>query len=204
MGRPVPLNMSRGYVLCVALLAFWAGANGQRVEVSEMDPDYYCDNRYDNEFFRKETPQDITEDAARADCATYYRCVPGGGNRKLVSKSTCGFGMFFDVELQICEVRGKVDNCRFWEKFTLPKPKWPLRNDEVSKCAPGEIECGSGECIREEGCFCSVDDTRIPGDLLPSQTPQMILITFSGAVNDENVRIYDQIFKDTTKNKGND
>merc|ERR1711970_1206389 len=166
----VPLNMSRGYVLCVALLAFWAGANGQRVEVSEMDPDYYCDNRYDNEFFRKETPQDITEDAARADCATYYRCVPGGGNRKLVSKSTCGFGMFFDVELQICEVRGKVDNCRIWE----------------------------------EGCFCSVDGTRIPGDLLPSQTPQMILITFSGAVNDENVRIYDQIFKETTKNKGND
>merc|ERR1712183_47375 len=241
----IACSIMTGYVLCATLLALWAGAAlGQRVAISEMDPDYYCASRSENEFFRKEISEDIPEAEARANCATYYRCVPGGGNRKLVSKSTCGFGMFFDIELQICEVRGKVQNCRFWEKFTLPRPRWPLRNDEVSKCNPGEIECGSGECLSkrafcneipecadgsdenicrdpetdpnatdkcdprqcvwEEGCFCSVDGTRIPGDLLPSQTPQMILITFSGAVNDENVRIYDQIFKETTKNKGND
>lgn len=65
-------------------------------------------------------------------------------------------------------------------------------------------KCDRRECVWEKGCFCSIDGTRIPGDLLPSQTPQMILITFSGAVNEENLRIYDQIFKDTTKNKGND
>jgi len=232
---------ARLLLICAAL---WAGIAAQRVAETDMDPDFYCTGRAENEFFRKQMPDDITEEEARATCHTYYRCVPGGGNRRLVSKAQCGVGMFFDTEAQICDVRNKVNNCAFWEKFSLPKPKWPLRNDEVSQCPRGEIQCGSGECLSkrlfcdevencadgsdenvcrnpatdpnaaakcdqrtcvwEEGCFCSVDGTRIPGDLLLSQTPQMITITFSGAVNDENLQIYEEIFKETTKNKGND
>ena len=56
----------------------------------------------------------------------------------------------------------------------------------------------------EDGCFCSADGTRIPGDLLPNQSPQMILITFTGAVTEENAKIYQDIFRSATKNKGND
>jgi len=230
------------FVLC--LFALWAAGSGQRIDVAEMDPDFYCAGRAENEFFRKQPLEGQTEDEAYLECSDYYRCVPGGGNRKRVSKSACGFSMFFDIELQICQVRNKVTNCQIWEKDSLPKPKWPLPNDEESVCSPGQIECGSGECLPksvfcnsvpdcadgsdenicrdpatdpnavpkcdtrtcvwEEGCFCSVDGTRIPGDLLPSQTPQMIMITFSGAVNEENFKTYEQIFRETSKNKGND
>nr|XP_004931841.2 chitin deacetylase 1 [Bombyx mori] len=35
-------------------------------------------------------------------------------------------------------------------------------------------------------CFCSKNGTQIPGNLVPSQTPQMITLTFSGAINHEN------------------
>jgi len=96
----------------------------------------------------------------------------------------------------------------------LPKE---LFCDSIPNCADGSDEnictplrdpnradlCDPRTC-KFVDCFCSVDGTRIPGDLIPAQTPQMITITFTGAVNDRNFKIYQDIFKDTTKNKGND
>ncbi|XP_071519197.1 chitin deacetylase 1-like isoform X3 [Panulirus ornatus] len=64
--------------------------------------------------------------------------------------------------------------------------------------------CNPSTCLWSQGCFCSVDGTRIPGGLNVDQTPQMITITFSGAVNERNFRIFQEIFKDTAKHKGND
>jgi len=231
---------------CCLLLAcaLWASALGQRVSPKEMDPDVYCKSRTDQEFFRKKMSDDISEKAARLKCSYYYRCVPGGGNRKLVSRSYCGSSMYFDVEKQICQVRSKVDNCAQFEKEQKPKPVWPLPIDAVSKCPYGEIECGSGECLArelfcdavphcedgsdenicndpeldpnsaakcdireckwEEGCFCSPDGTRIPGDRKVSETPQMITISFSGAVTEEGMKIYREIFRSSFKNKVND
>lgn len=59
--------------------------------------------------------------------------------------------------------------------------------------------CDNSQCVLPD-CFCSADGTRIPGNLEPSQTPQMITITFSGAVNVDNVDLYQDIFSDTRKN----
>ncbi|XP_026321207.1 uncharacterized protein LOC113231216 [Hyposmocoma kahamanoa] len=39
-------------------------------------------------------------------------------------------------------------------------------------------------------CYCTKNGTDIPGNLVPSQTPQMITLTFNGAVNHENWDIY--------------
>lgn len=33
-------------------------------------------------------------------------------------------------------------------------------------------------------CFCTTDGTLIPDNIAPNQTPQMVLISFSGALND--------------------
>ena len=50
-------------------------------------------------------------------------------------------------------------------------------------------------------CFCSSDGTLIPGGLLPTDVPQMIIITFDDAVNDENWSLYqDKLFPETYKN----
>ncbi|XP_041982178.1 chitin deacetylase 1 [Aricia agestis] len=45
--------------------------------------------------------------------------------------------------------------------------------------------CDPGLCLLPE-CFCSQKGDQIPGNLVPSQTPQMITLTFDGAVNHEN------------------
>ncbi|XP_053645646.1 chitin deacetylase 1 [Cherax quadricarinatus] len=90
--------------------------------------------------------------------------------------------------------------------------------DENSDCADGSDEnictpdkdpnradvCEPRTCLWSQGCFCSVDGTRIPGDLTVDQTPQMITITFTGAINERNFRIFQDVFKDTVKHKGND
>uniref|UniRef100_A0A6A7FMW0 Gastrolith protein n=1 Tax=Hirondellea gigas TaxID=1518452 RepID=A0A6A7FMW0_9CRUS len=232
-------------VLLCCFAALWAAADGQRMDISVMDPEFYCKRRPEIEFFRKQLPEDISEEEARAKCRHFYRCVgAGGSNRKLVMKNSCGYAMFFDIELQTCQVRTKVHNCVVWEKFQKAKPKWPLEPGEVNNCPGGEIECGSGECLSrsffcddkkdcadgsdenicndprtdpnaadkcnprkclwDEGCFCSVDGSRIPGELEPHQTPQMILITFTGAINEESMLVYQKIFSSTVKNKGND
>ncbi|XP_071519198.1 chitin deacetylase 1-like [Panulirus ornatus] len=59
--------------------------------------------------------------------------------------------------------------------------------------------CDKQQCVLPD-CFCSSDGTRIPGNLEPTQTPQMITITFSGAVNVDNVDLYQEIFSDERKN----
>ena len=41
-------------------------------------------------------------------------------------------------------------------------------------------------------CFCSSDGTLVPGGLSPKDIPQMVIITFDDAVNDENWDLYAQ------------
>ncbi|MCL4162590.1 UNVERIFIED_CONTAM: hypothetical protein GTU68_054251, partial [Idotea baltica] len=60
-------------------------------------------------------------------------------------------------------------------------------------------ECDRRECVLPD-CFCSSDGTQIPGGLDPSDTPQMITITFSGAVNADNMDLYQEIFSPDSKN----
>ena len=50
-------------------------------------------------------------------------------------------------------------------------------------------------------CFCSADGTRIPGEEAElSQTPQMVTISFNGAVTEKNMQIYSSIFSDERVN----
>ncbi|KAJ0174591.1 hypothetical protein K1T71_009699 [Dendrolimus kikuchii] len=60
--------------------------------------------------------------------------------------------------------------------------------------------CDTSMCLLPE-CFCSRNGTDIPGNLVPSQTPQMITLTFDGAVNHENWEVYTKhIFTSERKN----
>lgn len=47
----------------------------------------------------------------RANCGTYYRCVPAPAGKRSVASALCQSELFFDVEQQICERKYKVDNC---------------------------------------------------------------------------------------------
>ena len=50
-------------------------------------------------------------------------------------------------------------------------------------------DCDLGQCQLPD-CFCSPDGTRVPGNIDPAQVPQMITITFNGAVNSDNINVY--------------
>lgn len=60
-------------------------------------------------------------------------------------------------------------------------------------------ECDTNQCVLPD-CYCSADGTRIPGAIEPSNVPQMITITFNGAVNVDNVDLYQEIFSGSRVN----
>merc|ERR1712038_1806797 len=60
-------------------------------------------------------------------------------------------------------------------------------------------ECDTATCQLPD-CFCSPDGTRIPGNINPDQVPQMITITFNGAINSDNIDLYQEIFNGETVN----
>lgn len=53
--------------------------------------------------------------------------------------------------------------------------------------------CDQSQCVLPE-CFCSKDGTQVPGDLDAAKIPQMILLTFDGAVNLNNFDHYRKVF----------
>lgn len=50
-------------------------------------------------------------------------------------------------------------------------------------------KCDPAACVLPE-CFCSPDGTRIPGELEPKDVPQMIIMSFDGAMNSMNYPHY--------------
>lgn len=69
---------------------------------------------------------------------------------------------------------------------------------DESDCDPendpnSPIRCDANNCTLPD-CFCSVDGTLIPGNLKVEETPQMVILTFDDAVNNENWDIYERIF----------
>lgn len=61
-------------------------------------------------------------------------------------------------------------------------------------------KCDLSTCVLPD-CFCSADGTSIPGDAPElSQTPQMVLLSFNGAVTETNMQIYSSIFNNERLN----
>lgn len=66
------------------------------------------------------------------------------------------------------------------------------------RCEPeqdpgGPPRCDANNCTLPD-CMCSGDGTIIPGNLRPEETPQMVILTFDDAVNNENWEIYQKVF----------
>ena len=83
--------------------------------------------------------------------------------------------------------------------FVYSKPDCRDGSDEVpctvSTDPNAADRCDPSNCVLPD-CFCSVDGTKVPGDLEVAQVPQMITLSFNGAVNYDNIPIYDQLFSD--------
>jgi len=59
--------------------------------------------------------------------------------------------------------------------------------------------CDPTECVLPD-CFCSENGNDIPGGLEKEQVPQMITLTFNGAINNNNIDLFDDLFRPTRLN----
>jgi hypothetical protein len=79
-----------------------------------------------------------------------------------------------------------------------------LDGSDENLCGPRTDPNRADECdpeiCRLPDCFCSPTSTKIPGGLDPTDTPQMIVITFDDAVNSNNFPIYQRLFNGNRKN----
>jgi len=116
----------------------------------------------------------------------------------------------FKTEEPVCPV-GQLQcadgECLPKENFCNKIPECKDFSDEGS-CSveedPNRADvCDQSECILPD-CFCSADGTQAPGieggKLEVSNLPMMISITFNGAINGENVDVFDGLFHDERLN----
>ncbi|XP_050732650.1 chitin deacetylase 1-like [Eriocheir sinensis] len=119
--------------------------------------------------------------ASTENCRIFFQCV---GSHPYLQR--CAEGSLYDGVKHECV-------SRFDETLKCgPQPDAPKEAEkpadpfEATPCDP--IECTLPYC------FCSEDGQAIPGGLQPNQVPQMIMLTFDGAVNDLNYETYSEIF----------
>ena len=127
-----------------------------------------------------------------ANITTDYFRLPSGSCRDVISCGLssilglrCPNGLYFDIHKQVCQWEKQVLNCGV------------LFRGGVSKKVPFPPSCqklmSDGKCRLPE-CFC--DSKSIPGGLELEETPQMIGITFHGAINSFYSNIYRLLFRD--------
>ena len=126
------------------------------------------------------------------------RCVTAGGQLKLIP-TACSPPLVFDIDAQICNYEGMVNNCDRTDKDPDLEEDSQRNIEEEQVKAEEEAEgaCDLSTCTLPT-CFCSADGTQAPGGpeyLEVSEVPQMINIGFNGAVNGDNMALYQRLFK---------
>ncbi|XP_033241484.1 uncharacterized protein verm isoform X4 [Drosophila pseudoobscura] len=204
-------------IMCLCM----AAGKSQQEKLEGVDVEEVCADRPADEYFRLE---------ADGDCREVYRCTKSGlkeiqcpsGLAFDVIKQTCDWKAkvtncdekekprkakpILKTDEPICP-EGKLScgdgECLDKELFCNGKPDCKDESDE-NACSVDEDpnrapECDPTQCALPD-CFCSADGTRIPGGIEPQQVPQMITITFNGAVNVDNIDLYDDLFNGQRQN----
>lgn len=104
-------------------------------------------------------------------CRKFYLC----GNWKAWSQ-TCPPSLYFDSKLKYCTFKTDTLTCG-------PIDEAEVRAEERELSQEALPTCNINQC-QLPACFCTNDGTLIPNNMEPSTVPQMVLISFSGALND--------------------
>ncbi|KAK8375122.1 hypothetical protein O3P69_011333 [Scylla paramamosain] len=132
-------------------------------------------------------PRQEGQFASEESCRVFYQCV--GGHPYL---QRCAEGSLYDGLTHECK-------SRFDENLRCgPQPEAPPEEKKVAD--PYEaLPCDPILCTLPY-CHCSEDGYGIPGGLNANQVPQMIMLTFDGAINDLNYETYSNIFLNNRTN----
>lgn len=85
--------------------------------------------------------------------------------------------MYFDSKLKFCTFKTSSLTCG------PVSDEEEVKQDEATQDAQDSLPTCDNKCQLPD-CFCSADGTAIPGNLQPKEVPQMVLLSFSGAVNE--------------------
>lgn len=194
-----------------------------RRDVSETDiRDALCKDKNPGEFFRLV--------AGAAHCRDVVACSEGGlqaircppGLAFDLDKQTCEW----KNAIKNCNIKARPKLAL--PLFNTPEPlcdkgflacgdsvclKKELFCDEKPDCAdlsdenlcgprtdPNRADTCDSSICKLPDCFCSPTSTKIPGGLAPQDTPQMIMLSFDDAVNNNNFDIYQRLFNGQRKN----
>jgi len=150
-----------------------------------------CKDRQLSQFFRKPT---------ETNCAKVVKCVANRGDLKLIP-TQCSPPLVFDIDSQICNYVEQVNNCDRQDKDPqLEEDAAQKIADELAKAEEEKKGACDLSTCELPSCFCSADGTQAPGKIELENIPQMINIAFNGAVNGENMAIYDRLFKNERVN----
>ncbi|KAK0095813.1 hypothetical protein PV326_007319 [Microctonus aethiopoides] len=150
--------------------------SGQKAKNDDKKEEFTCPEGQGNGNF-----------ADPATCRRFYQCVDG-----YPYLNRCPSGLHFDDISKFCTFRNEA---RCGPIPTTPAPITERPTDLAERCDTSECNLPY--------CFCSRDGTIIPGGLDPEETPQMILLTFDGAVNHNNFDHYQKIFNSDRVNPNN-
>jgi len=199
-------------------------------ELLLLSPEELCKDRLSEEYFRLKADYDGGDcrDVVRCDRAgaagtirlAAVRCPAGLAFD--IFRQTCDWKAKVDNCDQLSKPRKALPNLNTNEPV-CPQDELQCGNgqciakslfcDDQVDCSDGSDEtacdvnqdpnrapeCDTATCQLPD-CFCSPDGTRIPGNINPDQVPQMITITFNGAINSDNIDLYRDIFNGETVN----
>lgn len=114
-------------------------------------------------------------DGLFADPASCKRFILCGSSHPW--QQTCPPGLYFDSKLKFCTFKTSTLTCG------PVSDEEEVKQDEATQDAQDSLPTCDNKCQLPD-CFCSADGTAIPGNLQPNQVPQMVLLSFSGAVNE--------------------
>jgi len=215
-----------GWLQLTAVISLLAGVLCQ--DESDSHEKKLCQDKSSGELFRLKTGKDSCRDVIQCTSAGLQaiRCPPGLAFD--LEKQTCDWKSavkncdkltkekkvkpLLVTDEPLCE---GTDELACGDGVCKPKSEFC---DGIIQCGDGSDEnscdvdtdpnrappCDSSICVLPD-CFCSEQGTSVPGELCPDNencqdVPQMVMVTFDDAINNNNIDLYDEIFNRERRN----